>query len=259
MVYIVTGATGAIGSAAVKLLRDQGHQVIATSRRAEHEGFRPLDVSSPESIEAFASALEAEGVAIDGLLNNAGAMHRQYGTTPEGFERVMATNYLGTYLLTRRLLPLMNQGARVVNTVSLSCYVAHLGKDYFNSEPQRYGQIQAYADSKMAVMLFSEELQRRYGHKVRVHVTDPGIVNSRMIHMDRWFDTLADLIFRPFTKSAEAGALPAVNALNHQGGAASVLLFRGKGCGPVPGRWVRPEMAAWLWNETARRLGLPEV
>ena len=257
MIIIVTGATGAIGSAAVTQLRALGHTVIGTSRRAEHEGFRPLDISSPASVEAFVQGLEADHIRIDGLLNNAGTQLPTYQTTPEGFERVTATNYLGTYLLTRRLLPLMNPGAHVVSTVSLSCYVSHLDKTFFQHSPDSYSQIGSYANSKMAVMLFAEELHRRHGDRLAVHVTDPGIVDSRMIHLDRWFDSLADLIFRPICKTPAQGAKPAVNALLHPAGeAAPLLLFRGNRHRPVPRRWQRPDMARWLWDETEHLLNL---
>lgn len=257
MVIIVTGATGAIGSAAVKQLRALGHTVIGTSRRAEHEGFRPLDVSSPASIEAFAQGLEADNIRIDGLLNNAGTQLPHYETTPEGFERVTATNYLGTYLLTRRLLPLMNPGAHVVNTVSLSCYVAHLDDDFLHPDPYSYHQIGTYANSKMAVMLFSEELHRRYGEHITVHVTDPGIVNSRILRLGRWFDPVTDILFRPFCKSPKRGAKPAVNALLYTASYGNPLfLFRGNRHLSVPRRWKHPNTARWLWDETEKLLQL---
>ena len=255
MVIIVTGATGAIGSAAVEQLRALGHTVIGTSRRAEHEGFRSLDVSSPASIEAFVQGLEADGIRIDGLLNNAGTQQPHYETTPEGFERVIATNYLGPYLLTRRLLPLMNPGAHVVNTVSLSCYVAHLAPDFLHPNPDKYRQIGTYANSKMAVMFFSEELHRRYGEHITVHVTDPGIVNSRILHLNRWFDPIADLVFRPFCKSPKKGAKPAIHALLFKANYGNPLfLFRGDRHLSVPHRWQHPNTSRWLWNETEELL-----
>ena len=257
MVIIVTGATGAIGSAAVDQLRALGHTVIGTSRRTEHEGFSPLDISSPASIEAFVHSLEADHIRIDGLLNNAGTQLPHYETTPEGFERVTATNYLGTYLLTRRLLPLMNLGAHVVSTVSLSCYVSHLDHDFLNPTPDSYRQIGTYANSKMAVMLFAEELHRRYGDRITVHVTDPGIVNSRILHLGHWFDPITDIVFRPFCKTPMQGAKPAVNALLHHTEKDNpLLLFRGSRHRTVPRCWQCPDKARWLWVETEKLLGL---
>lgn len=254
--YIVTGATGAIGGAAVKRMRELGYPVIGTSRRAEHEGFYPLDISSPRSIIAFAERLADEGIRIDGLLNNAGTMSRSYAVTDEGFERVTATNYLGTFLLTRRLLPLMNEGAHIVCTASLSCYIAHLDKDFFNHSAEHYGQIKAYSNSKMALVLFAQELHRRYGERLHINLTDPGIVNSRMIHLDRWYDGLADILFRPFTKSPEQGAVPVINALIS---GCKLQLFRGLRHQDIPKSWQDAETAAWLWEETERQLGGFEI
>lgn len=248
---IVTGATGAIGGAAVKRLREMGHNVIGTSRRAEHEGFYPLDISSPRSIAAFAERLSHEGIAIDGLLNNAGTIARRYEVTAEGFELVTATNYLGTYLLTRKLLPMMNEGAHVVCTASLSCYVARLGRDFFDLSADNYRQIKAYSNSKMALVYFAQELHRRYGKQLHVNLTDPGIVNSRMIHLDRWFDSLADIAFRPFVKSPQQGAVPAVRALTTD---CKLQLFRGYRQQDIPRRWQDEEFAAWLWEETEQHL-----
>ncbi|MBR3412044.1 MAG: SDR family NAD(P)-dependent oxidoreductase [Bacteroidales bacterium] len=264
MNIIVTGATGSIGNAAVQMLRKEGHTVIGTSRRAEHDGFRPLDISSPASIEAFVRSLASDNIRIDGLLNNAGTMQRHYRTTPEGHELVTATNYLGTYLLTRSLLPLMNPGAHIVFTISLSCHIAHLDDHFLTPDPVHYSQLLTYANSKMAVMLFAEELHRRMGQYFVIHLTDPGIVNSRMIHLDRWFDPLTDLIFRPFTLTPQQGAVPAVNALLHTSPAvpqtdtlqqpAPLLLFHSHGHSLLPHHWQNPQQAQWLWEETEKLL-----
>lgn len=254
MVILITGATGAIGAAAVRQLQSIGHTVIGTSRRSDTPQYRSLDISSPASIESFAQGLEADGIRLDGLLHNAGTISRRYSATPEGFERVMATNYIGPCLLTRRLLPLMSDGATVVCTASMSCYVARLGHDYFQSSPDSYRQIQAYADSKLALVLFAQELHRRYGDRLRVRLTDPGIVNSRMLRLDSWVDPLCDLLFRPLCKTADQGAVPAVRALLHTPDDRRLLLFRGRRHRPLPHSWQDPALSRWLWEETGTRV-----
>ena len=92
----------------MRLLRERGYRVIGTARHPKNDDLWPLDISSADSINAFVKRLVKEEMHLDGLLNNAGTMQRHFGLTTEGFEQVLATNYLGTYALTRRLLPLMN-------------------------------------------------------------------------------------------------------------------------------------------------------
>ena len=250
MNIIVTGATGAIGYAAMRQLQALGHNVIGTSRREEHAGLRFLDVSSGNSIEQFVEGLEHDNIRVDALLNNAGMLSKHYAVTEEGFERVMATNYLSTYRLTMRLLPLMTDNAVVVSTASLSCYISKLGRDYFQQTSDQYRQIASYANSKMAVVLFAQELHRRYGDRLRVRLTDPGVVDSRILRMDSWIDPLCDRLFRPLCKTPDQGALPAVNALLHDPSDTRLLLFRANRHKALPHCWQDPTLAQWLWEET---------
>jgi len=72
--------------------------------------------------------------------------------------------------------------------------------------------------------------------------------------MHRWFDPLADLFFRPFTKSPAKGAQPALNALAAN---CSLQLFRGRSHSIIPRRWIQPDLAAWLWQQT-EQLVMPQ-
>ena len=78
---LVTGATGAMGGAAVAMLREHGYRVIGTSRKEDSEGWWALDISSAASIRQFCERIQQEHVRLDGLLNNAGTMMRHYETT----------------------------------------------------------------------------------------------------------------------------------------------------------------------------------
>lgn len=246
---IVTGSDGAIGSAACRMLRERGYTVIGTSRRVESGNLNHLDQSSPQSIHTFARRLADNGIRIDGLLHNAGTMRRTYATTPEGLELTIATNYYGVYLLTRELLPLLNEGANIVGTVSLTCNIAHIDNNFFNTGAGAFSQLGTYAASKLAVMLLFDELLRRHGDRYRINVTDPGVVDSRMLHMDRWYDPLADALFRPFCKKPEGGATPAVNAVTAETGG---RLFRGHRSRPFPKRWLNTGLSQWLWQESEK-------
>lgn len=246
---VVTGCTGSIGGAAVKMLRERGYNVIGTTRREPREGERRLDVDSLASIVEFVDGLKNDGIRVDGLLNNAGTMERTFALNADGFERVTATNYIGPYLLSRLMIKVMGPSLRIVNTVSLTCYTARFDKHFFDVDEHKYSQLGTYGNSKYAVMLFSQELARR--SRNRVNMTDPGVVNSRILHMDRWFDPLADALFRPFCKSPEGGATPAVNAVTSD---CTLQLFRAHHHIDVPRCWQKLELAAWLWDETEHLL-----
>lgn len=266
-----------MGTAAVKALAQQGCRVIMACRdlaRGEAarsrilaelgEGceasleVRLLDLTSSQSVRDFVSSLSDQ--QIDGLFNNAGAMCRSFALTGEGMERTMATNYLGPYLLTRLLLPQMAEGAHIVNMVSLTCKTASLERDCLEPREGDFSQLGTYGQTKLALMLFSVALAQRLAvsddprlRSLRVNMADPGIVNSRMISLDRWFDPLADVLFRPLCKSPEKGAAPAVRALSTD---CSGRLFVGSRCLPAPKKALQHPLLGWLWDETASMFSL---
>lgn len=116
---------------------------------------------------------------------------------------------------------------------------------------RKYSQLGNYALSKRALIYFCVALSRRTG--IKVNMADPGIVNTNMIRMDRWFDPLTDLIFRPICYSPEKGARPAVNAL---GSDQSCRYFSGTGNAPVHERYLDDKVIDLLWDETSRLLGM---
>lgn len=125
--------------------------------------FRLLDLASLRSIRAFADGLKGEQEGMDLLLNNAGVMalpRRQ--VTEDGFERQLAVNCLGPFALTGLLLPLLRQGraARVVNVSSVAHRLGEVVMDNLQAECG-YDPTKAYAQSKLALLLFAFELQRR--------------------------------------------------------------------------------------------------
>ena len=262
---IITGASGAMGSAAAAALARAGRplimacrdldkaqavreQILDEVRDAEIE-IRHLELSSLDAVREFAGSLR--DVEISALFNNAGTMERHFALSADGFERTMAVNYLAPCLLTRLLLPQIRDG--VLNMVSLSCLAAHFGHDIFTPDEARFSQLGSYSTSKLALMFFSIALSQRCS--LRVNVSDPGIVNTEMIRLHRWFDPLTDVLFRPFCNSPEKGAAPGVRALLSSGG--SGLMYKGSGCKAIPTRYTsRTEDIGWLWDETGKILGL---
>lgn len=257
---IVTGATGSMGRAAVHALASKGESVIAACRSRER-GERMVaeiaaefpsssielalvDLSSIASVEAFADSLE--GREIKGLFNNAGTLLRDYTLSPDGLEMCVAVNYIAPFILCDRIGTMMKPGGHIVNMVSLTCRYATIGDDFFTEGPEKYSQLGTYARTKLALMLASMEYARRHP-ELHVNVADPGVVNSNMISMGRWFDPLADIFFRPFISSPEKGVAPALRALEAD---ETGRLFVGRNIKDIPDKCRRSADAGWLWDET---------
>jgi NAD(P)-dependent dehydrogenase (short-subunit alcohol dehydrogenase family) len=176
---VITGATGGLGYETALALAAAGADVILTGRnpdkgRAAVERIRAarpsasirfalLDVASLASVSAFARALADERQSIDLLINNAGVMalpRRQ--TTVDGFELQLGTNYLGHFALTAQLLPLLRRARapRVVSLSSIAHWMGRIDLDDLQAE-RRYRAWPVYAQSKLAMLMFGLELQRR--------------------------------------------------------------------------------------------------
>jgi len=253
-----------MGSAAVRALAAQGHAVVMACRNpgkaaAVRErilaevpdadlAIHPLDLSSLDSVHAFVAGLDDGPVSA--LFNNAGVISRSFIRTPDGFEQSFAVNYFGPVLLTRLLLPQMDPDARIVNMVSLTCRFARISEQALFPEAADFSQLGTYASSKLALLHFSQELSRR-NPSLRVNLADPGIVNSDMIEMGRWFDPLARVLFRPLCKSPRRGVQPALRALSSD---VRGRYFVGRRVREIPDRYFDPELDLRLWEATDRVL-----
>jgi len=186
---IVTGASSGIGRTAAAALANAGAQVVLAVRNqgkgeaaaASMPGVtevRPLDLASLDSVRAFAAAWQGN---IDLLINNAGVMIPPLTRTADGFELQFGTNHLGHFALTNLLLP--NITGRVV---SVSSSVHQMGAIDFadlNWERKRYRAWRAYAQSKLANLLFTAELQRRLeqaGSPVKATAAHPGYAATNL-------------------------------------------------------------------------------
>lgn len=261
---IITGASGSMGSAASLELVKRGWSVIMACRNPEKgEGvrqniiravpdaditLRKLNLESCRSVHSFVESIKSDDLRIDALFNNAGVISRGFSRTEDGFENTLAVNYIGPYLLTTELLPVLNEGAGIVNMVSLTCKYGNVGKDLFDRTD--FKRLKTYSDTKLALLLFSIELSRRCP-SLNVNVSDPGIVDSNMISMGKWFDPLADILFRPFCSTPEKGVAPALRALES---GTSLHYYVGKGDKPIPSRYLEHPLLEWLWDETAKTL-----
>jgi len=223
--YIVTGAAGGIGVIASRELARAGANVIMAVRDVEkgraisrsmgtvrgNIDVKQLDVSSLTSIHAFANAWSGP---ITGLINNAGIMSVPLRITDDGIESQVATNYFGPFALTNALLPHITD--RVVSIASQLHRMGRLHLTDLTGRNRRYSPWFAYCDSKLDIMLFSLELQRRLeqsGSSVRSMIAHPGIAKTNLVAhvggVSGWMNGLA----QPLLNEAEDGALPTLFAV----------------------------------------------
>ena len=164
---VITGANSGIGRAAASALSRAGATVIlavrdiakgaaAASGMSGSVTVRCLDLADLTSIRSFAESLEEP---IDILIDNAGVMAVPQQPTTDGFELQIGTNHLGHFALTNLLLPLITE--RIVVVSSELHRRGRIDLDDLNWERRPYKAWDAYAQSKLANLLFMRELQRR--------------------------------------------------------------------------------------------------
>ncbi|WP_405558604.1 oxidoreductase [Streptomyces canus] len=235
-VAVVTGANSGIGYVTARELARRGARVLLACRSeargagagerlvAEVPGaevqFARLDLGDLSSVREFAAAYPYD--RLDLLINNAGVMALPYGTTADGFETQFGTNHLGHFALTGLLLPtlLETPAARVVTVSSTAHALANIDIDDLNSE-RRYRRWVAYARSKTANLLFVHELARRlaaHGSDVVAAAAHPGYAATNLqttgpkMAGRKAAERFMRVGNRFFAQSADAGALPTLNA-----------------------------------------------
>jgi NAD(P)-dependent dehydrogenase (short-subunit alcohol dehydrogenase family) len=222
---VITGANRGIGRAIAEGLAKSDTTIIMACRNMEisfvaAEEIRKnsgnknielmkLDLSSFESVHSFINEIERKGIQIDALINNAGVLCDSYQTTSDGYERTLQINYISQFLLTLLLVPHICKGeGQIINTSSIMYRFGKIDDSIFTRGKEKYNRFQSYADSKLASLLFSLELSERIKSEgIYVNSFDPGIVDTGILAMNnRLVDLLADLLFRPFIKTARRGA-----------------------------------------------------
>jgi len=220
---IVTGANSGIGRAAANAFAAAGARVILAVRdidRGEAAAaampgdteVRRLDLASLDSVRGFAEAWQGE---ISLLINNAGVMIPPLTRTADGFELQFGTNHLGHFALTNLLLEHVSD--RVV-TVSSSLHRSGvIDFDDLNWERKPYKPSRAYAQSKLANLLFTSELQRRLveaGSPVLATAAHPGYAatNLQGKSSNHLLNLIASIGNRTVAQDEEHGALPTIYA-----------------------------------------------
>jgi retinol dehydrogenase 12 len=221
-VCVVTGATSGIGKATAAVLAGRGAQVILVGRdRGRGEAvaaevaapggpvprLEVADLASMGQVRTLAERLNALE-RIDVLINNAGLMASQRRVTADGYDEVFAVNHLAPFLLTNLLLGKLAAAdpARVITVTSDAHTAARLDLDDLQLE---YGwqRWRAYANTKLANILFTRELARRLeGSAVTANCAHPGLVRTRFGREAKLPMRAAVTLARPFMLSPRRGA-----------------------------------------------------
>lgn len=183
-VILITGGNSGLGIESAKAFVNKGAEVIITSR-SEEKGKKALaeikneipdanitimllDLMDLKSVQSFADEFMNKYNRLDVLMNNAGIMMTPYKLSADGFESQMATNHLGHFVLTGLLIDLITKtpDSRIINVSSLAHKFGKMDfDDLFFSDSRKYSPRKAYGRSKLANLLFTYELQRRFDEK----------------------------------------------------------------------------------------------
>lgn len=288
-VFLVTGATSGMGYEDAKALATAGAQVVIAARNPERGKeaierikkevpdaklqFEPFDLADLASVRALAKRLNDTLPRLDVLINNAAVMAPpERKESPAGHEMQFAINYAGHFVLTAELLPLLRK-SEAPRVVTLSSVAVHRGAIHFDDLQftKAYDPYGAYAQSKLACLIFAFELQRRsdagkWG--IQSIAAHPGIAVTELIErgpgleneQGRQWSAMRD---GGMLATAEEGALStlyAATAAEAKGGAyygpSGENEIRGPlGLATVPPAAGDEKAAARLWAETENLTG----
>lgn len=220
---VITGANSGIGLVAAEALADMGGHIILACRRQEAAEqamreirqrcpnasleFVPLDLASFDSVRRTAQRIGERHARIDVLINNAGIANVRREESVDGFEMTFAVNHLGPFLLTNLLLPnLKLGGGRIINVASGAHKAGRMHWDNLQLQ-KRYFVMTAYAQSKLANILFTRALAKRCaGMSVHVNCLHPGGVATNIWPDGNWLQRGFSALLKKFLITPEEGA-----------------------------------------------------
>ncbi|MGY4099815.1 oxidoreductase [Nocardia sp. R16R-3T] len=272
--FIVTGANGGLGVETTTVLASKGGTVIMACRNVEKT--RPiadridgdvrverLDLADLASVREFADRTGE----FDVLINNAGLMNVPFSRTKDGFETQFGVNHLGHFALTGLLLDRLRD--RVVSLASIAHkQTPQLWIDDLNYENRRYQRNLAYAQSKLANLMFARELQRRLteadsdksSYAVHPGVSATDLFTRTETPVDRISKPFIRIIGHPPAKAAHstlfAATMPDADPTIYWG---PNRLFQSRGpVEPSPSSKLSnsPELQRRLWEESERMTGI---
>lgn len=233
-VIIVTGGNSGLGYESVKAFAEKGAEVILASRSQENgnaaketignvEGkivVMELDLADFSSIEKFVKKFKKSYDRLDVLLNNAGIMISPYFLTRDGLEGQNGINHFGHFALTGQLIDLIKKtpDSRIVNVSSNAHKYGKMDFDNLLFENGKdYSPMKSYSRSKLANLLFTYELQRKFssnGTSTIAVAAHPGASKTNLVKYveDKWWFKLLSPLMGVMAQDATRGALPQIRA-----------------------------------------------
>jgi NAD(P)-dependent dehydrogenase (short-subunit alcohol dehydrogenase family) len=213
---VVTGATGALGSATVAVLARHRARVILMARSSDRldalvESLGgtenrisqvPVDLASMSSVRLAAREINRAGGHVDALLNVAAEFVGRYQKTSDGFEQMLATNYFGPFLLTNLLRDRLIGGGRVITVTAPSTTRVDMQRLF---SKDRFDAMHTFGATKALGLMFTFELARRAKRwDVRANAFHPGLIRSELMReAPRTVRALARLVSRSARGAAD--------------------------------------------------------
>ncbi len=276
-VCLVTGGSSGIGKETVRGLAKQGATVLSVSRPAprgeeavqeirddsgnDNVYFFPADLSLMSEVRRLAHEVSERFDKLDVLVNNAGVFLKEYEETPDGFEKTFALNHLAPFLLTVLLMPSL-RAAPAARIITVSSIAERQGKLHRDDPMLRdnYGGWKAYAQSKLANVLFSYHLADLLKDTdITANTLHPGAVATNFGHNNSgWVGWLFKLL-APVMRSADKGS----ETVRYLAASPEVEGVSGKyfvDCKAKPSSKASfdEQDQAWLWEKSAALVGLRE-
>ncbi|XP_032513098.2 retinol dehydrogenase 12-like [Danaus plexippus] len=288
---IVTGCNTGIGKVTVEEFYKRGAKVIMACRDVGKAGEAKIDIketcknspnkgeliveecdlSSFKSIRKFSQKILKSKTEINVLVNNAGVMMAPRGETEDGFETHFGTNHLGHFLLTMLLLPriIKSTPARIVTVSSKAHSLFNLHLEDLNYTLRPYNSAEAYAQSKIANILFSRELSKKLKsyniQGINTYSLHPGLIKTDLYrHLNSPIRSLirtivVDYIFYPFSKTIEMGAQTTVYcAIDEKCSNETGLYYTDCAVTSPSTHALNDENAKKLWDMSMEMVGLKD-
>ena len=224
---LITGADGGIGRETTRGLAKKGATIVMAcldlddarpvyediKRESGNESIQlmQIDLASLGSVREFAKQFTQKYRQLDVLINNAGVFRWNREETQEGFERTMGINHLGHFLLTHLLLPILTQtpGSRILAVSSNAYFKGKIDLNDLHLK-KKYKGVNAYEASKLAVVLFAQELAERLKDTdITVNALHPGHAATNIWNMwpGKWYQALLfkilKMLMRPTVEAAQ--------------------------------------------------------